>query len=95
MEWYWPDGVDLPGSGSPQPPDPRLAREAARLILAAERPVIYAGGGILKARAAEALRRLAELTGIHVVTTLMARSPSPTTTRSASACRACTATTSP
>src|SRR5581483_9809191 len=77
MEWYWPDAVDLPGFRAPQPPDPGLAREAARLILAAERPVIYAGGGILKARAAEALRRLAELTGIHVVTTLMARGAFP------------------
>jgi acetolactate synthase-1/2/3 large subunit len=77
MEWYWPDGVDLPGFRAPQPPEPALARAAARLILAAERPVIYAGGGILKARAAEALRRLAELTGIHVVTTLMARGAFP------------------
>jgi len=77
MEWYWPDGVELPGFRAPRPPDPGLAREAARLILAAERPVIYAGGGILKARAAEALRRLAELTGIHVVTTLMARGAFP------------------
>jgi acetolactate synthase I/II/III large subunit len=77
MDWYWPEGVDLPGFRAPQPPDPGLAREAARLILAAERPVIYAGGGILKARAAEALRRLAELTNIHVVTTLMARGAFP------------------
>ena len=77
MDWYWPDGVDLPGFRAPQPPDPDLAREAARLILAAERPVIYAGGGILKARAAEALRELAELTDIHVVTTLMARGAFP------------------
>ncbi|MDQ3944206.1 MAG: acetolactate synthase large subunit, partial [Actinomycetota bacterium] len=73
MDWYWPDGVDMPGFKAPGPPDPELARQAARLILAAERPVIYAGGGILKARAAEALRELVELTGIHVVTTLMAR----------------------
>ena len=43
----------------------------------AQRPVIYAGGGILKARAAEALRELAELTGIPVVTTLMARGAFP------------------
>jgi acetolactate synthase I/II/III large subunit len=77
MDWYWPDAVDLPGFRPPQPPDPLAAREAARLILAAERPVIYAGGGILKARAAEALRRLAELTGISVVTTLMARGAFP------------------
>ena len=43
----------------------------------AQRPVIYAGGGILKARAAEALRELAELTGFPVVTTLMARGAFP------------------
>src|SRR5256886_4415842 len=42
-----------------------------------ERPVIYAGGGILKARAADTLKELAELTGIHVVTTLMARGSFP------------------
>jgi acetolactate synthase I/II/III large subunit len=47
------------------------------LILAAERPILYVGGGMLKARAAEALRELAELTGIHVVTTLMARGAFP------------------
>jgi acetolactate synthase-1/2/3 large subunit len=39
----------------------------------AERPVIYAGGGILKSGASDALRELADLTGIPVVTTLMAR----------------------
>src|SRR5688572_30139327 len=77
MDWYWPEGVDLPGFKTPAPPDPELTRAAARLILAAERPVIYAGGGILKARAAEALRELVELTGIHVVTTLMARGSFP------------------
>ena len=42
-----------------------------------ERPVLYVGGGMLKARAAEALRELAELTDIHVVTTLMARGAFP------------------
>jgi acetolactate synthase-1/2/3 large subunit len=73
MDWYWPEGVDMPGFRPPAPPDPELVRRAARLLVSAERPVIYAGGGILKARAAEALRELAELTGIHVVTTLMAR----------------------
>src|SRR5207248_9685502 len=52
-------------------------KDAARLIGEAHRPVIYAGGGILKARAAEALRELVELTGIPVVTTLMARGAFP------------------
>ena len=77
MEWYWPESVDLPGYRPLTHGDPVLIRRAAELILAAERPVIYAGGGILKARAAEVLRELAELTGIHVVTTLMARGAFP------------------
>src|SRR6185295_2358801 len=75
--WYWPDGVDLPGYKPTTKGHPRMIREAAKLILASERPVIYAGGGILKARAADALRELAELTQIHVVTTLMARGSFP------------------
>ena len=54
-----------------------MIKEAAKLILAAERPVLYVGGGILKARAAAALRELAEMTNIHVVTTLMARGAFP------------------
>ncbi|MCU0267739.1 MAG: biosynthetic-type acetolactate synthase large subunit [Acidimicrobiales bacterium] len=77
MDWYWPESVDLPGYRPQVDPDPQLLRAAAELIVAAERPVIYAGGGILKARAAEALKDLAELCGIHVVTTLMARGAFP------------------
>jgi acetolactate synthase-1/2/3 large subunit len=81
MEWYWPSDSQtlegIPGYRPNAKGHPRMIREAARMILAAERPVIYAGGGILKARAAEALRELAELTNIHVVTTLMARGSFP------------------
>ena len=81
MEWYWPDDADvregLPGYKPTTKGHPRKIREAAELILRSERPVIYAGGGILKARAAEALRELAELCDIHVVTTLMARGAFP------------------
>ncbi len=75
MQWYWPDpgDLDLPGYHPVTDGDPELVRAAAELLLAAERPVIYAGGGILKARAADGLRELAERTGIPVVTTLMAR----------------------
>ena len=75
MEWYWPTpgDLDLPGYRPVTEGDPARIREAAEMLLAAKRPVIYAGGGILKARAADALRELAERTGIPVVTTLMAR----------------------
>ncbi len=77
MDWYWPESIDLPGYKPTTKGHPRMIREAARLIGESRRPVIYAGGGILKARAAEALRELAELTGIRVVTTLMARGAFP------------------
>jgi acetolactate synthase-1/2/3 large subunit len=81
MDWYWPsDGdvaADLPGYKPTTKGHPKKIKDAARLILEARRPVIYAGGGILKARAAAALRELADLTGIHVVTTLMARGSFP------------------
>jgi acetolactate synthase-1/2/3 large subunit len=77
MEWYWPDSVDLPGYRPLSSGNPELIRAAAELLLSAERPVLYVGGGILKSRAADSLRELAELTGIHVVTTLMARGAFP------------------
>jgi acetolactate synthase-1/2/3 large subunit len=81
MDWYWPTDDEvadsLPGYRPTTKGHPRMIKEAARMILAAERPVLYVGGGILKARAAEALRELAELTDIHVVTTLMARGAFP------------------
>jgi acetolactate synthase-1/2/3 large subunit len=77
MEWYWPDELDLPGYNPTTKGHPKMIRQAAELISASHRPVIYAGGGILKARAAEALKELAELCEIPVVTTLMARGAFP------------------
>ena len=81
MEWYWPTDAEvaasLPGYHPSSAGDPGQIRAAAELIVRAERPVIYAGGGILKARGADALRALAETTDIPVVTTLMARSAFP------------------
>ena len=77
MEWYTPDSHDLPGYHPNRAGDSELIRQAAKLVCEAERPVIYSGGGILKARAAEALLELAELTGIPVVTTLMNRGGFP------------------
>ncbi|MBQ1050742.1 acetolactate synthase large subunit [Micromonospora sp. C51] len=68
----WPPTLDLPGYRPTLHPHGKQIREAARLIGAARRPVLYVGGGVLKAGATEGLRRLAELTGIPVITTLMA-----------------------
>jgi acetolactate synthase-1/2/3 large subunit len=73
----WPPHLDLPGYRPTLHPHGKQIREAARLIAAAKRPVLYIGGGVLKAGATEGLRKLAELTGIPVVTTLMARGAFP------------------
>ncbi len=77
MEWTDDVEMDLPGYRPASDVDAAAVAAAVELIRAAERPILYVGGGILKARAAEALRQLAELTGIHVVTTLMARGAFP------------------
>jgi acetolactate synthase I/II/III large subunit len=81
MTWHWPTddevAASLPGYRPTTKGHPRMVKEAARLIMSAERPILYVGGGMLKARAADALRELVELTGIHVVTTLMARGVFP------------------
>ncbi|GAA1968553.1 acetolactate synthase large subunit [Terrabacter lapilli] len=73
----WPPAIDLPGYRPVTRPHGKQIREASRLMAAAERPVLYVGGGVVRARASEALRRLVELTGIPVVTTLMARGTVP------------------
>jgi acetolactate synthase-1/2/3 large subunit len=70
--FIWPPTLDLPGYRPTLHPHGKQIREAARLIAAAKRPVLYVGGGVLKAGATDGLRKLAELTGIPVVTTLMA-----------------------
>ncbi|HEX2383283.1 MAG TPA: acetolactate synthase large subunit [Acidimicrobiales bacterium] len=81
LDWYWPSDAEvsagLPGYKPTTKGHPRKIKDAAELILQSTRPVIYAGGGILKARAAETLLELAELCDIPVVTTLMARGAFP------------------
>ncbi len=73
----WPPKLDLPGYKPTVKPHNRQIREAAKLIAAARRPVLYAGGGVIRGEACEELAALAELTGIPVVTTLMARGAFP------------------
>jgi acetolactate synthase-1/2/3 large subunit len=76
-DFAWPVPFDLPGYHPVTRPHARQVREAARLISESRRPVLYVGGGVIRARAAAQLRELAELTGIPVVTTLMARGAFP------------------
>jgi len=77
MEWTGDVEMDLPGYHPRTEVDQSAIEAAAELIRSAERPILYVGGGVLKARASEVLRKLVELSGIHVVTTLMARGAFP------------------
>ena len=61
FEDYEPSGHDLPGYNPMTEPNAQEIKEAAELIFRSQKPVIYSGGGILKARAAEQLKELAEL----------------------------------
>ena len=73
----WPPEMRLPGYRPVTKPHGKQVREAARFIADAKQPVLYVGGGVIKADASAELMELAELTGIPVVTTLMARGAFP------------------
>ncbi len=73
----WPPQLDLPGYKPNTKPHSRQIREAAKLIAEARKPVLYVGGGVIRGEATQELMDLAELTGIPVVTTLMARGAFP------------------
>ncbi|MFB9314195.1 acetolactate synthase large subunit [Nocardioides plantarum] len=68
----WPSEIHLPGYRPVTRPHAKQIREATRLLLEARKPVLYVGGGTIRANASRELLALAELTGIPVVTTLMA-----------------------
>jgi acetolactate synthase-1/2/3 large subunit len=76
-EFHWPVPYDLPGYHPVTRPHARQVREAARLIVESKRPVLYVGGGVIKAGASSVLADLADLTGMPVITTLMARGAFP------------------
>lgn len=73
----WPPQLELPGYKPNTRPHGRQIKEAAALIAAARKPVLYVGGGVIRGEACDELKELAELTGIPVVTTLMARGAFP------------------
>ncbi|MFC4533671.1 acetolactate synthase large subunit [Sphaerisporangium dianthi] len=77
MTFSWPPTMRLPGYRPVTRPHSKQIREAARLMAEAKRPVLYVGGGVHKARASAELLQLAELTGIPVITTLMAKGTFP------------------
>ena len=77
VDYRYPEQLSLPGYRPTIRGHSKMVREAARTILSARRPVIYAGGGMIRANAHDELRRLAELLSLPVVTTLMGRGVFP------------------
>ena len=73
----WPDRIELPGFNAGAKPHSKTVQEAARLLATARKPVLYVGGGVIRSGASEGLRKLADLSGAAVVTTLMARGAIP------------------
>ncbi|MEW6058713.1 MAG: acetolactate synthase large subunit [Actinomycetota bacterium] len=77
--WFLPETVDLPGYKPTTKGNLRQVRTAVKMILESERPVLYVGGGVIKANAARELFQLATEGRLPVVTTLMARGAFPDT----------------
>ncbi|RFA16583.1 acetolactate synthase large subunit [Subtercola boreus] len=75
--FVWPSKVDLPGYRPVVKAHGKQIQAAASLLAVAKRPVFYVGGGVIRASASAELLKLAELTGVPVVTTLMARGAFP------------------
>jgi acetolactate synthase-1/2/3 large subunit len=75
--FIWPPKVDLPGYKPVTKPHGKQVQAAAALIAEAKKPVLYVGGGVVRAGAAAELAQLAKITGAPVVTTLMARGAFP------------------
>jgi acetolactate synthase-1/2/3 large subunit len=76
-DWHWPDKVNMPGYKPTTKGNQRQIVEAVKLILEAERPVLYVGGGVIKADASKELYDLATTGQLPIVTTLMARGAFP------------------
>ena len=77
--FVWPKTVNLPGYKPTTRPHGRQVKQASTMIAEAKRPVLYIGGGVAKAGAADQLLQFAHATGIPVTTTLMAQDVFPPT----------------
>ena len=75
--FIWPPKIDLPGYRPVTKAHGKQIQAAAQLIAEARKPVLYVGGGVVRAGAHRELLEFAEKTGAPVVTTLMARGAFP------------------
>ncbi|MDI9890131.1 acetolactate synthase large subunit [Microbacterium proteolyticum] len=75
--FVWPPKIDLPGYRPVTKAHGKQIQAAAQLIAHAKKPVLYVGGGVIRAKASAELKTFAEATGAPLVTTLMARGAFP------------------
>jgi acetolactate synthase-1/2/3 large subunit len=75
--FIWPPKLDLPGYRPVTKAHGKQVQAAAQLLAESRKPVLYVGGGVIRANASAELLAFAELTGTPVVTTLMARGAFP------------------
>lgn len=76
-EFIWPPKVELAGYKPVTKPHGKQIQAAAQMIAESKKPVLYVGGGVVRAGAHKELLKLAELINAPVVTTLMARGAFP------------------
>lgn len=77
IDFSWPPQFELPGYRPVGKPNSGQVREAAKWLAASRRPVLYVGGGCVRADVSAQLVELAERSGAPVVTTLPARGVIP------------------
>jgi len=75
--FIWPPKVDLPGYRPVIKAHGKQVQAAAQMLVEAEKPVFYVGGGVIRAGASKELFELATAVGAPIVTTLMARGAFP------------------
>src|SRR3989304_1831826 len=73
ITWRWPENIDLPGYKPTTKGNLKQVRSAVKMIMEAKRPVLYVGGGVIKANAAKELHKLAVDGRLPGVTTLVGR----------------------
>src|SRR4051812_41696696 len=73
IDFSYPDEPDMPGWRPPAKVHERQVREAAKAIVEARQPIIYAGGGVINAEASAELLALVEGARLPAVVTLMGK----------------------
>jgi acetolactate synthase I/II/III large subunit len=70
-KFHYPESVDIRGYKPKYEGHTGQIEKACRLIESSQKPIIYAGGGVIIANASEELRKFVKITGIPITTTLL------------------------